>query len=229
MPEPKDDPLPGGMGEYLEAIFRLGGSDRSVPVPALAEHLGVAGASANEMVRRLAERGLATYEPYKGVVLTEEGRLQAVTVVRRHRLWERFLTDVLGMPWDEVHQEACRLEHATSPQLEERLSRALAGSTSCPHGQAVPGPDGTLVEPEVIPLSDLSLGQEATVEQVPEENPALLRYLDDLGLRPGREVKLVAAEPFAGPLTLVMGEETRLLGHGVAEQIGVRVKEARFG
>ena len=104
--------------EYLEAIHKLEAEKTPVAISILAERLGISATSANEMVKKLVERGLAGYEPYKGVCLTDEGQRYALQVIRRHRLWERLLTDVVGIPWDEVHEEACLLEHATSPRLE---------------------------------------------------------------------------------------------------------------
>lgn len=226
MPEHSGDLLPTGVGEYLEAIYKLGEQERPVPVPSLAERLGVAPTSANEMVRRLTERGLATYEPYKGVSLTDEGRRQALAVVRRHRLWERLLTDVLQMPWDLVHEEACRLEHATSPQLEEHLARALEGTHSCPHGSPFPDADGSVAETESLPLADLEPGQCATVVRVPEEDAALLRHLGDLKLRPGGVITITAVGPFQGPITFSTENETHLLGRELAGRIQVHLGDS---
>ncbi len=221
MPEHSGDLLPTGVGEYLEAIYKLGERERPVPVPSLAEWLAVAPTSANEMVRRLSERGLATYEPYRGVSLTDEGRRQALAVVRRHRLWERLLTDVLHMPWDQVHEEACRLEHATSPQLEEHLARALEGAHSCPHGSPLPDADGSVPETESLSLADLHPGQRATVARVPEEDASLLRHLDDVELRPGGVITVTAVQPFQGPITYRAEKETHLLGRELAGRIMV--------
>ena len=222
MPEHMDLALTTGVGEYLEAAYKLAGEDGTVSVPALAGHLGVTAASANEMVRKLAERNLAVYEPYKGVSLTEEGRKQALAVIRRHRLWECFLTDFLEMPWDQVHEEACRLEHATSGQLEARLAEFLAAPKSCPHGHAMPEADGTLQTEALCTIADLKPGQTATIVSVPEEDPALLRYLGKLNLRPSQSVTVVAVEPFDGPVTISTGEQTRSIGQAVASQVKVR-------
>jgi len=223
MPVHSPSLLPTGIGEYLEAIYKLGEQEAPVPVPALADRLEVTPTSANEMVRRLADRGLATYEPYKGVSLTEEGRHQALVVIRRHRLWERLLTDILHVPWDQVHEEACRLEHATSPQLEEHLSRALEGASSCPHGSPMPDADGTILEPVSVPLVEVVAGQRGTVLRVPEEDAALLRHLDDVELRPGAEVTVVSVAPYQGPITYMAERGSHILGHELAGRIMVRV------
>ncbi|MGQ9554431.1 MAG: metal-dependent transcriptional regulator [Anaerolineae bacterium] len=227
MPEHISAIASAGVDEYLEAIFKLSEGEAPVSVPALAEHLAVAPASANEMVRKLVERRLAVYEPYHGVSLTEEGRLQALSVVRRHRLWERFLADVLHIPWDRIHEDACRLEHATSPLVEERLALFLDAPDSCPHGHAMPSADGHLAPEAALTIADLQPGQEATVIRVPEDNPALLRYLDTLELRPGRMLGVMAIEPFNGPVTIQAGGTNRPIARELAGRIYVRLLEGQ--
>lgn len=227
MPEHISAIASAGVDEYLEAIFKLSEGEAPVSVPALAERLAVAPASANEMVRKLVERRLAVYEPYHGVSLTEEGRLQALSVVRRHRLWERFLADVLHIPWDRIHEDACRLEHATSPLVEERLALFLDAPDSCPHGHAMPSADGHLAPEAALTIADLQPGQEATVIRVPEEDTALLRYLDTLGLRPGRALRVVAAEPFNGPVTIQVGGANRPVARELAARIYARPLEGQ--
>lgn len=222
MPEHMDATPSTGVGEYLEAVYKLGEGASPVAVPALAERLGITSASANEMVRKLAERGLLVYEPYKGVTLTEEGRRQALSVIRRHRLWERFLADFLGMAWDQVHEEACRLEHATSAHLEQRLAEFLDAPDTCPHGHAMPSAEGTLEPGEMLAITDLEPGQSATITSVPEEDPALLRYLDTLELRPCHRLTIVGVEPFGGPVTVEVSGKTRAIARQLAERIEVR-------
>jgi len=222
MPEHRGVSVSGGADEYLEAAYKLASDDGSVSVPALAQHLGVSAASANEMVRKLAERGLMSYEPYRGVSLTEAGRRKALVLIRRHRLWERFLTDVLNIPWDCVHDEACRLEHATSPMVEEKLAEFLEAPRTCPHGHAVPSAAGKLVQEKTVSLVDLSPGEDAIVVCVPEEDSSLLRYLDSLGLRPSRSVSVVSVEPFDGPVTIMVEGRLRAIGKGLGSRIAVR-------
>jgi DtxR family Mn-dependent transcriptional regulator len=209
--------------DYLKLICQLSVGGEPVSVPALAAQLDISLASANEMVRKLMERGLLTYEPYRGVSLTEEGRSQATHVIRRHRLWERFLVDVLSVPWELVHEEACRLEHVTSPLLEERLAQALDNPEHCPHGYPVSGGDCEHCEEEVsLPLAQLEPGQRAVVEHVSERDPELLRYIGELGLRPQAVVEVEEVAPFGEPLTIRIGDAQEVIGQYVASQIAVR-------
>ncbi|MBC7224626.1 MAG: metal-dependent transcriptional regulator [Anaerolineae bacterium] len=211
--------------EYLETIYRLEGEGEGglVPLATLAEHLAVSAVSANQMVRRLEERGFLTYIPYQGVALSEEGRARAASLIRRHRLWERFLADVLGLPWEEVHQEACRLEHATSPLVEAYLARFLEEPQTCPHGYPVPDEEGAAAATEGLSLMEVRPGTKAQVVQVPERDPQLLRYLGQLGLSPGAEVEVEAHAPFGGVLTLRVGGVRHAVGREVAERVRVRL------
>jgi DtxR family Mn-dependent transcriptional regulator len=206
---------------YLKAIYELGGEKQPVSLSSLAEELAISPISANEMVKRLTSQRLVTYKPYRGVTLTSEGRVRALAVTRRHRLWERFLTDVLGLGWDQVHDEACRLEHATSPLVEERLAQFLGYPVTCPHGHPVPTANGEVASEVGDLLSDLEPGQKGIVLEVPEE-PELLQYLGDLGLVPQAEFEVEDAAPFEGPLTVRLGKVQHVLGWKVASQVRVR-------
>ncbi len=206
--------------EYLEAIYRLGGQDKPVHLSPLAEHLNLSAAAVNEMVRRLEEQGLVSYTPYRGVKLEEDGLCQALAVIRRHRLWERFLTDMLGLSWDVVHEEACKLEHAASEAITERLADLLDQPESCPHGKPMPPPGCvTVSSQEAISLAAFGPGQRGTVAYVGREEPELLRYLEQLHLLPGVEVTVEQVAPFDGPLTIRVGDEVSVIGHNAAETI----------
>jgi DtxR family Mn-dependent transcriptional regulator len=208
--------------EYLEAIYKLKEEGQPVALSTLAECLKISPVSANEMVRKLVEQKLALYEPYKGVSLTPAGQAQALVVIRRHRLWERFLTDVLGLSWDQVHEEACRLEHATSPLVEERLAQLLGEPEACPHGHPLPTAEGEMAVEAGRPLAELTTGQKARILRVPEGDVALLRYLATLGLQPRATVQVEAVAPFQGPLTVQVGEAQHVLGRELASKIVVR-------
>jgi len=208
--------------EYLEIIYKLEQETSPVTTSALAKQLGVSAASVSEMMAKLAEQGLVTREPYKGVVLTADGRSQALALIRRHRLWERFLTDVLDLSWDQVHEEACRLEHATSPLVEERLAQFLGEPETCPHGHPMPTVEGEMAVGAGRPLTELTVGQRATILRVPERDPTLLQYLDTLGLKPGVTLRVEAVAPFQGPLTVQVGEARHVLGRELASKIIVQ-------
>ena len=208
--------------EYLEIIYKLEQEVSPVTTSALAERLGISAASVSEMTTKLAEQGLVTREPYRGVILTTKGKSQALTLIRRHRLWERFLTDMLDLPWDQVHEEACRLEHVTSPLVEERLAQFLGDPETCPHGYPMPTAEGEMAVKEGCPLAELAAGQRARVLRVPEGDVALLRYLATLGLEPQATVQVEAVAPFQGPLTVQVGVARHVLGRELASQIVVR-------
>jgi DtxR family Mn-dependent transcriptional regulator len=208
--------------EYLETIYKLEQDVSPVTTTALAKQLGISPASVSEMTGKLADQGLVTREPYKGVSLTPLGQAQALVVIRRHRLWERFLTDVLGLSWDQVHEEACRLEHATSPLVEERLAQLLGEPEACPHGHPMPTADGEMAVEAGCPLAELTAGQGARILRVPEGDDALLRYLGTLGLEPQAAIQVEAVGPFQGPLTVRVREAQHVLGRELASQIIVR-------
>jgi DtxR family Mn-dependent transcriptional regulator len=208
------------MEQYLQTICKLSSEQSPVALSALADRLGVSSVSANEMTKKLVAQGLVTYEPYKGARLTTEGQTLALRVVRRHRLWERFLADVLGIPWHRVHEEACKLEHATSALVEEKLAQFLNEPETCPHGYPVAGTDCCCEEG--LSLLELEPGQRAVVLRVAEHNADLLRYLAELELRPQAMIEVEKVAPFNGPLTVRVGECSQVIGRQVASQITVR-------
>jgi DtxR family transcriptional regulator, Mn-dependent transcriptional regulator len=188
--------------EYLEAVYRLEHEGPGVTTSGLATALGVAPASVSGMLKKLASDGYLEQVGRGEVKLTKKGLEVGVRVLRRHRLAERLLTDVLGMPWDQVHDEACMLEHAISANVEARLLVLLKDPTTCPHGQPIPPKD--LSEPRRAGelLAHVPEGTRATVESVTEEFPEILRYLAQIGLRPGVKLTLVRKAPLGGPLTV---------------------------
>lgn len=211
-----------GVEEYLEAIFKLQRTDEPVTVKRLANALGVAPASVSEMVGRLRGEGLVAKPGDCGIVLTEEGEAEGAALVRRHRLSERFLVDYLDMPWDAVHDEACKLEHVLSPEVEARLAEQLGDPLTCPHGHAIPREDGTLVEDDLRPLAEFDAGEEGVIGCITEEDAELLRYLGSLGLLPETPVAVDSVAPFGGPLLVRVAGSQYALGREVAGKILVR-------
>ena len=206
--------------DYLKAIYKLQDAG-PVQTSALAEQLGHAPPSVTNMIAKLADNGLLRHTRYRGVELTDQGAAVALEVIRHHRLWEAFLHRALGLPIDQLHDEAERLEHELSDVLEEHITRALGDPTLDPHGDPIPTRAGT-VEDTVYPtLAGLAVGGHAVVRRVPDSDPALLRYLETLGLLPGAAVEMRALEPFHGPLTVVVGATERILGHELASRVYV--------
>jgi DtxR family Mn-dependent transcriptional regulator len=180
------------------------------------------------MIKKLADTGLVVHEPYQGVELTEAGTKIALEVIRHHRLIELFLAEALGVPWDQVHAEAHKIEHVLSEDLEDRIDAALGHPTTDPHGAPIPTRDGIVDRPDSVQLTNLEPGQSAAVVEVSDHDPALLRYLGELGLHPEVKVRVIAVAPFDGPLTVRIGEAEQTLGRAVAKHISVAgVKDDR--
>ncbi len=207
--------------DYMKAIYEIAEAGEPATTTALARRMGVTPASATGMIKKLAGRGLVAHEPYRGVALTLAGERVAVEMVRHHRLVERFLADVLDVPWDEVHDEAERWEHVLSEEIEDRIDRSLEFPTTDPHGAPIPGRDGQVTRPPSVPLSELEPGCNAVIVEVSDHDPELLRYFGKRGLRPGIVVRVTAVEPFDGPVTLRVGSRQCALGREVARFLRV--------
>jgi DtxR family Mn-dependent transcriptional regulator len=203
--------------DYAKAIYALEhGGEQSVSTTALARHLAVTAASASAMIKRLADLGLVEHVPYRGVRLTAEGARLALEVVRHHRLLETLLAEQLGVPWDRVHAEADVLEHALSEELEELISAKLGNPTHDPHGDPIP--DAALrIEPlPGQPLTTMKLGEHGVLAWVSDADPAMLRYLGELGIALGDPVEVLSVQPFDGPIELRVGAAVRVLGRSLA-------------
>jgi DtxR family transcriptional regulator, Mn-dependent transcriptional regulator len=181
----------------------------------------VAPASVSGMVRRLADQGLLSYERYRGVKLTATGRRAALGTLRRHRVIESYLSKALDYPWDRVHDEAERLEHAASDELVDRMAAAIGEPEVDPHGAPIPSRDGMVDETECFPLADLGAGIGVRVVRVGDEDPEMLRYLGELQITPGAEILIVSKAPFGGPITLRIGPALHSIGPALAAQVMV--------
>lgn len=209
--------------DYAKAIYALA-QRREGPVTngEVTEWLGVTSATATSMLKRLDGLGLVDYVPYKGVTLTEAGERVALEVVRHHRLLESYLSEALGMPWDRVHDEAEVLEHYISEDLEQLIAAKLGEPSHDPHGDPIPGPD--LVPPGADasrPLSELRPGESATFARVSDADPAMLRYLNERGIRPGKELTAVERQPFDGPLVVEVDGQRHSLGGELLRRVRV--------
>jgi DtxR family Mn-dependent transcriptional regulator len=207
--------------DYLKAIYQLSRDGQSASTSAIADHLGVAGGSVTGMVKRLAEQGLVEHTRYYGARLTTEGTRTAVRTIRRHRILEAFLVHVLGYSWDRVHAEAEQLEHSASEELIDRMASVLGEPEADPHGAPIPTAAGVFNDVHLPSLADLPVGSAAKLRQVPDEDPAQLRYFAELGLVPGADVELVDRAPFNGPLTVRVDGTDQVVGSEIARKIQV--------
>lgn len=195
---PIEEKLSEAIQDYLKAIFELSPNGEPTSTNQIAERLNVAPASVTGMLKRLAsmEPPLVNYHKHHGVQLTPEGKQISLQILRKHRMLEQFLVKILGYTWDEVHEEAERLEHAISFRFVERLGLLLGEPDFDPHGDPIPDRDLQLPKMKVVQLSDVPEGKRVVVRRVVNGNPALLRYLSDLGVQPGAELIVVAQVPF---------------------------------
>jgi DtxR family transcriptional regulator, Mn-dependent transcriptional regulator len=209
--------------DCLKAIFLLAQEEHGANTSALAERLGISPGAVTKMVKKLAGLRLVDHSPYRGVTLTAAGEKVALEVVRHHRLLELYLQEALGYTWDQVHNEAERLEHVLSEEMEEKIDALLGRPAHDPHGDPIPSREGTVAPPAATRLSDLPDGRAATVARVQNNDPELLRYLGRLGLYPGAVVSVRSREPFSGPLFIRVGEAEHAIGREVGDSVYVHL------
>jgi len=208
---------------YAKAIYALEQrGEGAVGNNALAERLGVTPASASSMVKKLDELGLVTHVPYKGVKLTESGRRVALEVLRHHRLLELYLAESLGVPWDRVHDEAEKLEHVLSEELEELIAAKLGNPTHDPHGDPIPNAALEIEEEPTQSLASLATGASGVFVRVSDSDPSMLRYLAELGITPGDRFQVVDRQPFGGPLFARFAGHVHALGGELAGAMRVQ-------
>lgn len=211
---------------YLKAIMMVGQESPPATVTRVAEFLGVSPASVSEMLRRMEQNDLVVVGGSEGITLTPAGAKEARALVRRMRLAERLLSDVLGLPLPDLYEEACKLEHAISPLVERRIVEVLGDPATCPHGYPIPSENGRVDCPLADTLVTLQPGETATVVSLPERDRELLGYLTELGLYPGVEVKLEEVAPFNGPLFINVGGRRHAIGKEAASGVRVRVRRS---
>jgi DtxR family Mn-dependent transcriptional regulator len=210
--------------EYLKTAYLLSQEKGQVTTRQLAERLKVKPASVSAMVKHLSENGEEAYikhTPYQHIELTEKGRRIALELVRHQRLLELFLYTTLDMPWELVRAEAERLAPIISEDLEERIATKLGHPERDPHGDPIPSVQGTINNADDVPLTSLEVGMLAQVVRVPDDDPALLRYLRALGIVPGKWIKLEVRAPYGNILTLRIGEQSHPLAEAVSERISI--------
>lgn len=217
------------MQEYLAEAYRIAyyqNGDPYISTSALADVMNVSAPAVTRMVQRLKDAGFLEHEPYRGVVLTEAGEREALQSIRRHRLVEVFLVEVMRFGWDEVHDAADALGESASDAVVERMDRMAGFPRRCPHGEPIPTAEGRMPRVQDAPLNEQDAGRRYAISRVNTHDAEKLRYLGELGLRPGAQFELVSRAPFNGPLQLSMQGEVRLLGHELAGVLRVCAPEA---
>jgi len=195
---------------YLKSIFHLSGKTTPVSTNEIAEVLNTSAASVTEMIKRLAAKSLVAYEKYHGVTMTGAGELEALAVIRKHRLWETFLVRKLGLAWDEVHEIAEQLEHIQSPLLIEKLDEFLGRPALDPHGHPIPDKKGRVKESNEAPLSSVGKGDATSVTSVRNSTPSFLQYLDKVGINIGTEILIEDKVAFDGSISVVVDRRKKL-------------------
>jgi DtxR family Mn-dependent transcriptional regulator len=201
--------------DYLKALYHLHGDSRPVPTRDLAQRLGISSPSVSEMVNRLVGQGLVEHDRYRGQQLTRDGRKVALELVRHHRLLEMFLVQVLGYSWDEVHEEAERLEHVISERMEQRIFELLGRPELDPHGHAIPSLTGKVRPPSERALNECHAGEKVVVQGVSDDDPAKLRELERRGILPGTHIDVLAPSEYEGPI------EVRIKGRRLQVPLGL--------
>ncbi len=207
--------------DYLADIYRIQAAGQNVNTGEVAQRLGVSAASTSAMFKRLAQEGLVHYESYSGVWLTKEGERAASRIVRRHRVIERFLTDILGIGWDRVDGFANLMEHALPDEVLEAIERLLGDPDTCPHGYPIPNRSGETAAPAGHSAEMLAAGERAVIRRVDESDPGLLRHLRERGLVPGTRIRVQELNPIDGTRTLSAGERTLVVGQRIVRALFV--------
>ncbi len=210
---------------YLKSIYELKHGDEPVAISGVARRLGVSVVSASEMIKILAEDGFVDHQPYKGVTLTRSGCERALRVVRRQRLWGRFLADHLKIPWEQIYDLACRLEHATDDTVTEAMANFLEHPKFCPHGNPIPSAAGEVEQLPAIPLTEIKLGQKVKILQIDQPETTLCIYLAKHNLLPDTDLTFIEEAPYNGPLTVRIKDQEVAVGREIASRILVSEPE----
>jgi DtxR family Mn-dependent transcriptional regulator len=215
------------MEDYLKAIFNLLREKGKANTNDLARVMKVSPPTVTQMVKRLVELQLVTHEPYKGAALTSAGEKIALELIRHHRLIEQYLHEALGLPWDQVHEEAEKWEHVISEEVEKRMAEFLKHPTRDPHGSPIPTQELELKDEALVLLSEMQEGEQGMVSEVPDEDPKLLQYLDELGLVLDTVFKVQNREPFGGSMVLKVDGKSLRVGSDAASLIKVKHLDSR--
>ena len=196
---------------YLKAIYRLSeGGLKAVLTNEIAESMSTKAASVTDMIKKLSNKNLISYERYYGAKITKQGKSQALSVIRKHRLWETFLVEKLHFSWDEIHDVAEQLEHIQSPLLIEKLDEFLGYPAADPHGHPIPDKDGKVQSPKLIPLSESVVNKKAVVRSVKDGSPSFLQYLSKIGIYIGVKLVILDKIEFDSSLEVLIDSKNRV-------------------
>lgn len=207
--------------DYLKTIYKLQNGSDIVSTSDIARTMSVSSASVTNMVKRLAQMGLVEYESYRGVTVTSTGKKVALEIIRHHRLLELYLREVMGYPWDKVHQEAEHLEHHISEEFEDKLDEMLGFPTHDPHGDPIPTREGEIADSTTDPLANFEPGESVLIQRVSDSDPEMLSYLEKVGLMPGALLEIVGKAPFHGPITILVQGHEHVVGYRIASNVFV--------
>jgi DtxR family Mn-dependent transcriptional regulator len=208
--------------EYLECIYKLQEKSGVARTSEMVKSLNVAPGTVTNTVEWLEKQDMVTHKPYKGVKLTQKGRKIALRVIRKHRLSERLLVDILHMGRDRAHDAACKLEHSITDDMIKPLEEALKHPKTCPHGNPIPTENGEIIEEKSLPLLELAVGEHSIVMKITEERYDLLNYLDKLGIAPQASIEILEKAPFTGPITVKVGSTSHAISYAIASIIQVK-------
>lgn len=215
----RDTMLSEQVENYLKHIYKLQEKQKRVTTSFLSEALSVSPASVSEMLKKLAEMNIVEYAPYRGVTLTPVGKKKSLKIIRRHRLWELFLVKVLKYQWDEIDEEAERLEHITSERLESRLDEFLGNPRFDPHGDIIPSLEGTVEQREYVSLVDCESGTTVVVSRVSDESNDVLQYLSKLGIGISKRIGIKERMEFDGSLRIIVDGKEQFISEKLANQV----------
>lgn len=205
--------------DYLKAIYILETEGEGASTNNIAEALNISSASVTNMLKRLAIMKLIEHKSYKGATLTDAGMKVALEVVRHHRLLELYLKEMMGYSWDEVHDEAEKLEHHISEQFEDKIAELLDHPTHDPHGDPIPSKDGVVPEMASLAVCDAKIDVAYIIGRVKDQDPEVLRYLERIGVIPGVKLRVLDKAPFNGPIKVLLETNEQTLGYSIAKQV----------
>lgn len=208
--------------DYIKAVYKLEQKGERATTSALAASLRLSNPSITDMIKKLAGKGYLQYAPYRGVELTAKGKKAALTIVRRHRLWEMFLVRFLDYSWDRVHEEAERLEHSTSSELERKMDKALGWPSVDPHGDPIPSAEGKIMPREDVPLAECSPGVSVRILRVSDHDGGILEHAARIGLTLNRRIFIKERIEFDRSMVVKIGSKERFVSEQLARAIFVR-------